>query len=108
MVLLLLSAFVYFPFSPNPLQRGSCDPLMGRKKPPKCHSPPGGEDDELKGARLKAERPAGEVAPEPRRQMVVAFSSIRGKAGRGEGEDETLLGDNNGRTCGCLQECPQL
>lgn len=75
------------------------------KNKPKCHSPPGREDDELRGARLKAERPAGKVAPEPRRQMVVASGSIRGKAGRGEEEDEILLGDNNARTCG-LQGCP--
>lgn len=46
-----------------------------------------------------------EVAPEPRKQMMVASGSIRGKAGRGENKDEILLGDNSGRICD-LQGCP--
>lgn len=80
---LSLSAFIYFLFSPTPVLRRSCSLLTVRKKI--CHSPPGGEDDELRGARLKAERPAGTVSPEPKRQMA-ASGYVRGRGVRREDE----------------------
>lgn len=67
----IIGAFYYFHLlsiflSPSPLIR-SCSPLMVRKKIGHC--PPAGDDDELRGASLKAERPAGKVSLEPKRHI---------------------------------------
>lgn len=46
---------------------------MGRKKiKQKCHSPSGGENDELRGVRLRGKRPARKISQESKKQMVLA------------------------------------
>lgn len=54
----------------------------------------------IKGARVKAERPTGKAWPKPKKKMKVALGSARAKSIGREEEVGTQLRDNNVRAGG--------